>query len=365
MIYEHFDEIPKLISDGLATKRNHPSYPLSVYNYTVKAQLMPPGEWTPALMDCRGLILDSEGIVVGRPFRKFWNYSQMLDKIPADEPFTAWEKLDGSLITVAAWEGRRVVASRGSFESEQAEWAERWLMANYPHFPHAQGWSTFKGKIRLVPEASWIFEAVYPNNRIVVDYKDRQELVLLDVKFPDGTSSYRLFIESPFARANKYEYTKEQLAHLDEQPEMQGQEGIVVKWAGGLMCKMKVAEYVRLHRLITQCSTRTIWELLRSGAGIAELIDRVPEEFKQWVTETARGLDDSQLNLIKSTYRLFDMRPVCDTRKDYAMWAKQQNNSSMLFALLDGREIGDMAWKIVEPQWETPFRGGVDAQSAI
>jgi len=44
------------------------------------------------------------------------------------------------------------------------------------------------------------------------------------------------------------------------------------------------------------------------------------------------------------------------TRKDFAMWAKQQDNPQLLFALLDGKDISDMCWKLVEPKCATPFR---------
>ncbi len=43
------------------------------------------------------------------------------------------------------------------------------------------------------------------------------------------------------------------------------------------------------------------------------------------------------------------------------MWAKQQKYPALLFAKLDGKTIGDAAWKIVEPQWSTPFRKDIDA----
>ena len=113
--YPHFDELPALVESKVVSKRPHPKLPLFIYNYTVRAQETPRTQWTDAMCDCRGLILDHEGFIIGRPFRKFWNYEQVLDEIPP-EPFTVWEKLDGSLGIVCSYAGVRVVATRGSFE---------------------------------------------------------------------------------------------------------------------------------------------------------------------------------------------------------------------------------------------------------
>lgn len=97
MRYEHYDKLPQLVTDKLVSRRFHPTLPLEIYNYTPAVMGLGINEWSEALQDCRGLILDRDGNVVGRPFRKFWNYEQVLDKIPSDEPFEVWEKLDGSL----------------------------------------------------------------------------------------------------------------------------------------------------------------------------------------------------------------------------------------------------------------------------
>lgn len=91
--YEHFDELPQLVADRIVSRRPHPRLPLNIYNYTVKGQMTPVSQWTDAMKYCRGLILDHDGYIVGRPFRKFWNYDQIIDQIPAGESFEVWEKL--------------------------------------------------------------------------------------------------------------------------------------------------------------------------------------------------------------------------------------------------------------------------------
>lgn len=344
--YLHFDALPQLVEQKLITRRPHPVLPIDVYNYTVTAQFMPPKEWTEPLKDCRGLILDREGYIVARPFRKFWNYSQMLDQIPAADPFTVWEKLDGSLGIVATYAGERVYATRGSFESDQAKWLAAWFEKHYPDFyPSGE---------------TWLFEIIYPDNRIVVDYRGRQDVVLLSVMAPDAVDLWPMFENCDrFPKARRFDGVTD-FGVIDGDPQFAGQEGFVVQWPT-LRAKVKLAEYTRLHKLITTCSTRTIWELLRAGNGLGELLDRVPDDFKAWVTQTGHELKCQYARVNANASADYQSRPPCDTRKDFALWAKQQSNASLLFSLLDGRDITDACWKLVEPKWATPFRKDIDA----
>ena len=73
-------------------------------------------------------------------------------------------KFDGSLIIVS--EGGKYIATRGSFESEQAEMAKKIIKE--------KGYSFNK-------HLTYLFELIHPNNRIVVDYGDSIKLVLLGV----------------------------------------------------------------------------------------------------------------------------------------------------------------------------------------
>lgn len=342
MKYPRFDELPALIEKKLITKRPHPSLPLSIYNYSPSAQYSPMSEWTEAMRDCRGLILDDTGEIVGRPFRKFWNMDQVLDQIPM-ESFTVWEKLDGSLGIVCYYAGERVCATRGSFESDQAKWLVRFMDHKHESF-YPDG-------------TTYLFEIVFPSNRIVVDYGDTEDAFLLSVMADDATDLWHVFNNCDrFRKARRFDGISD-FAAIDENPQFAGQEGFVVQWDNGFRAKLKLAEYKRLHRLITQCSTRTIWEMLRAGSDTQELLDRVPKEFDVWVRQQIYSLNDDFERVTLAAMRAFSETPgKFESRKDFAMWAKQQPNPQLLFSLLDGKDITDAGWKLAEPKWETPFK---------
>ena len=346
MKYPHFEQLRQLQADRVISARPHPELPLVIYNYTIKAVFTPPCDWTEPMRDCRGLILDHAGNIVARPFSKFWNYSQVLGQVPAGEAFTVWEKLDGSLGIIAAYEGRRVVATRGSFDSDQAKWLGEWLDREHPDF--------------LPAGETWLAEIIYPANRIVVDYGERAEAVLLAVMAKDGTELEHVFESSTrFNKARRFDGITD-FSIVNSDPRFAAEEGFVVKWKSGLMAKIKADEYSRLHRLVTGCSNRTIWELLRTGKGVGEIVERVPTEFAEWVNTTADGLLADRARVEAEARALFASAgpEVRATRKDFAAWVmgQKQVNTALLFGILDGRDIGDACWKLVEPKWFAPFR---------
>ena len=101
---------------GQLFKQDHRTLPLSIWNYTPEVQY---GQlWDEVTLQCRGLVTDKEGNVVAYPFKKFFNIEE--NKHTPTENFEVYEKMDGSLGILFFYEGKWVVATRGSFTSEQA-----------------------------------------------------------------------------------------------------------------------------------------------------------------------------------------------------------------------------------------------------
>lgn len=78
------------------------------------------------------------------------------------------EKLDGSLGILYQHAGAWHIATKGTFASAQAQWATDWLRR---HIDPAL--------LARFGAYTLLFEIVYPENRIVVDYGDRAGLTLL------------------------------------------------------------------------------------------------------------------------------------------------------------------------------------------
>ena len=220
----------------------------------------------------RGLILDMEKRrVVATPFPKFFNYGEREGALP-DEPFEVTEKLDGSLGIIFYHGGRWRVATKGSFASDQAKWAEAWLLTHWP------------GTRQLNCDVTYLAEIIYPENRIVIDYGDFSGLVLIGAYRRETgelsraeleTEAYWLSMKVVETHAGKS--LDDLLALAKTIPHTS--EGFVVRFASGLRIKIKGDEYLRVHKIMSNCTPLGIWELMVAGDNLDAIRKELPEEF--------------------------------------------------------------------------------------
>ncbi len=343
------EKIDQLIEEGYITKRPHSSNELFIYNYTAKAQY--DRLWTPETMQCRGLILDSDGAIASRPLPKFFNLQEHKESLPA-EPFNVYEKLDGSLGILYWYKDQPYIASRGSFNSDQAIKANQILNALYSEAIPS-----------LDKSLTYLFEIIYPSNRIVVDYGAYEALVLLAVIETESGIEHPIesFTHLGFPLAKKFDGLKdlEAIANLNGQ----NQEGFVIRFESGLRLKFKFAEYVKLHRVLTQVTSKVIWEMLRDKTPFEDILERVPDEFYNWVKETKAGLI-AQYQQIEDTAKANFERIVAvvdrSDRKEMAKHILTCQNHTILFSLLDGKDYSDYIWRTIKPAHEKPFMDNDD-----
>jgi RNA ligase len=307
---------------------------------------------------CRGLITDLEGNIICRPFPKFFNLSQHDgDKLPLvnwQQEFVCTRKWDGSLgILYPTSEGYRI-ATRGSFTSDQAERANALLEA-----------LSIDPRV-ILSDHTYLFEIIYPENRIVIDYGQQECLVLLEII--ENSTGRGLPCEIVEVTAKelscqptvRYDWaTAERLqAFADE--EAANDEGVVVRFADGLRVKVKHAEYVRLHWLLTCITSRTIWRALKDGTGIESYVEQVPDEFHAWVRSIDTGLREKFAECESQARTILEgivAEGVCTTRKDYAArFMAHKPYTPILFKMLDQRAYSDMIWAMIEPDETRPFK---------
>ncbi|HMQ48329.1 MAG TPA: RNA ligase [Saprospiraceae bacterium] len=329
-------KLQELIQTGYLVCQKHPEQALYIYNYTALTQYEQ--VWNEITLQCRGLILNERQELVARPFPKFFNLGEQDNQLIPEEPFEVFEKMDGSL-GIMYWIGDRpYIASRGSFRSEQAEKANRILYDKYP--------SLFD---RLDKSKTYLFEIIYPENRIVVDYGGLEDLILLAViDTQSGIESATDDWGFPTARCYNG------IAALDDlrKREEENKEGFVIRFQSGLRYKVKFSEYIRIHRIVTQISNLDIWEHLRQGLPLEEILDRVPDEFYQWVKKTEHSL--------RQQYQQIEMKALSDfkdlgDRKATAAYFQSCSYPSILFKMLDGKDYAALIWRLIKPAYEKPF----------
>ena len=98
---------------------------------------------------------------------------------------------------------------------------------------------------------------------------------------------------------------------------------------------------------------------MKDGKPLDEILDKVPDEFYNWVKET-KELFELQFNTIDLEYRLIfknitENNKITD-KKTFAQYALSYTNSSILFAMFDNKDYKHMIWKIIYPNYSKPFK---------
>ncbi|KIZ16139.1 RNA ligase [Streptomyces natalensis] len=381
-------DLTAALDAGHISRKRHPELPLSLYSYTRACQFE--RVWNEATLRCRGLVADDvTGEIVALPLAKFFNVGEHGTGQPyapalPDEPFEVYDKVDGSLAVIFHYAGRWLVATRGSFISTQATWAQRLLDA--------------KDTSALVPGVTYLAEILYPQNRIVVDYGERRDLVLLAAIGKDGTeipladaaagwqgigSVVTVWPALPLA---------ELLARTASNRLPDGRtatgtdaEGFVLRFASGIRAKAKLAEYVRLHKVLTGVTERDIWRshgiqrfaglppkqlaqalgcsaadtAASGGRPLDTLLEQVPDEFDTWVREVIARIEKDVADRERAIDEAYaSLAPLAADRGAFARAAQALPDAAVrpaVFQRLDGRPTELMTYRSVRPQAADPF----------
>lgn len=303
---------------------------LLIFSYNTMAQYSE--EWNFFERVSRGLIINYKtGEIVARPFDKFFNWGEG-GRFTTAPIVAITEKLDGSLGILYRHEGKYKISTRGTLDSVQGLWASNFLNQHY-------------SLDALPDELTLMFEIIYPENRVVLDYGERQDLVLLAGR-NRFTGDYLSFAQVrelaqrygfPLPKVYEFESIEAILQNLTEQGS--DFEGYVVEFADGQRFKFKGRRYLELHKLITSLSFKNVRKAMEHNQ-LENLLSAIPDEFlveaKVWIAEIEGILASETARLTA----IFANAPK-GTRKDFALWvmANHRQDSKYLFSLLDGGTI--------------------------
>jgi RNA ligase len=356
------EQLNKYYEKELVQKQTHPTLPLTIWNYTPKVQY---GEgnnqykfWNDVTKQCRGLVTDNEGNVIARPFKKFFNIEE--NQHTPTEQFDVYEKMDGSLGILFNYKGEWVLATRGSFTSDQAVKGTE-LLQKYDYN-------------RLNPDYTYLFEIIYPENRIVCTY-DFEDLVLLgmihtqsgyevnihsgndeDVRFKNLLNNLGFNIVRKYDGISDYTYLKHAIAD--------NKEGFVVRFSNGDRMKIKGEEYLRLHKIMTNLSTTGVWEVLSSGGKMEDYLKDVPDEFYKKVKQYVSTLNYNHYRYSEYAGKMHDYFrygkyndiEVEPTKKEFAEHLERNKVHpkvrSICFAMWDKKNYDQIIWKLIKPKFE-------------
>lgn len=335
------DVLRRHIADGLVKEQRHPRLPLSIYNYSPRVQYEK--LWDDVTKRTRGIVMHGEQIIA-RPFAKFFNDTEHDPaEIPWHLPCDVTEKLDGSLLIWFCFEGQWIAATRGSFMSEQSQVGAKIIQEQYPNFP-------------FNPEITFLFEVLYPANRIVVNYGGRREVVLLAaIATATGNEISLDDIEKSGLKTVRRlppDASVKELRTIIRDEE----EGYVVRFENGFRMKVKGERYMELHRIITGLSSRTIWENLSQGVSLDRLLEVAPDECGDWIHKERAMQQAGFTGLKVRTQMAFKEVSSMQDRKTQALhlMANYRDVSSAVFSALDGRSYDEILWKKLYPEFRRP-----------
>lgn len=295
-------------------------------------------DWDNVSLHARGIVFDyATGEVLARPFDKFFNLGEMInvetgelkpiagyvkqhlgfDNLSGDykhQKFRVMDKLDGSL-GIAFWTGVDwYVKTAGSFESDQAKWANDWFdMLINPNV--------------LDKSKTYLFEIIYDEDKHPIEY-DFEGLVLL------GIVDTKTGIEEPLSEilrvAKELNIRHADVIELDDFDKVveyaknlpKTKEGVVITFENGFKLKVKGDEFLQLQRIFHYLTKDVIYEnfnYLKSGTDkdlrdvyTEGFIENIPEEcveMKQYAKELYENFETDVLRvdmagtILRSSYK--------------------------------------------------------------
>jgi RNA ligase len=253
------------------------------------------------------------------------------------------DKLDGSLGILYEEDGESFIATRGSFESEQAKWATGW-------------WRLNVGKQSYGNKVTHLFEIIYPENRIVVNY-DFEGLVYLGSIDNETNQAVYGFSFPNVSSVTEYPFTSvEELGKMN----LVNKEGFVLHYQkNNLRVKIKFEEYVRLHKIVTGLSEKGLWEmLLEKGIDLSpeDVIKDVPDEFFAWLEFIMNNLKTEYQQIEAECRLISDFASIKQSRREqaeYILWASK--TPGICFLMLDEKDYRKAIFQLIKPRGSCLF----------
>lgn len=241
--------LQQYVNDTIVCYEKHPFANLYIYGYyddPSKKRI-----WDETTKHCRGIIVDDDGNIIEQPFDKFWTFKQYIsnDLVLLNEgqilrlpncDFRITEKVDGTMVTLY-WIGDiPYLATQRSFTNIKAIEATKILHSKYTHLFSA-----------LNREYTYVFEAIYPETKVLIEYGDIRDLVLIGVI--DKRTGKPIPVPDIGFRTCK-DYTQE-YGHLRDfndlsALDLQNNEGFVIYFESGEMLKVKFPWYIKAHAIL-------------------------------------------------------------------------------------------------------------------
>lgn len=248
----------------------------------------------PIERECRGITFDDSGKILCRPFHKFFNVGEREETLPEN---ITWQlitqvapKIDGSLISPVIINDKVFWKSKKTFYSSIAMFIQN-------------AWDKGEDWVRKYEEMIFdcgdletaIFEFTSPEKKIVIDYGEKSELILLCQRnnfsgqywIPPENKNEELTDEVLSLNFN-YKSFIEKIKNMEEI------EGFCLYSINDDIYKIKTDWYLKRHRLLSDISYKNIFKMI------------VEEAIDDFVSELRINKQDKQVLMIEKLINEFN-----------------------------------------------------------
>jgi hypothetical protein len=357
-VYEHLDKLVKLSLHGHVCKNVHPEKKLIIYHHSLKAKKIfsDVTSWPPVLRDARGLVLEADtGRVVLRGFQVFekLNFDQVEEYVKVNPGVYISEKLDGVQIQVGRYGDEILVTTKQSFISKYISLAKKLLPTNF----------------RPVPGFTYCFELIHPKSLSIIDYGEREELVLLDV-IENKTGRGLIFEDSdisltwPGTRAKCYQLSYLHKALAAGKRFLLGEGFVLYNPKTKTRLKLKYPLYQQIHRLYWSDSDIPLWkaaqdcgeliQVLRNSDVLRKEIKTILEEQLKYFCDRARQKNEDLIKIFNEIIN--HNNEFLKNREKFVAYVKKNIPSpyqEFMFDFFTGKNEGknfkQRLWNLVKP----------------
>lgn len=362
--YLDVSKLQEHLQNGIVDVRIHNTLPLQVYCYSKKATY--DNIWDDVTCKTRGLIVDSNTLeIIARPFEKFFNLNHvgrpetdLVNLLKESRSPIFSEKLDGSMGTFWSYKNHYGIATKGSFHSEQAEWATKWLQES--------------NKTRSAWPAGFtpVFEIIAQSvQHHVVHYFPHEDNRLVLIALVHNETGEELGPEQlrQWASINGVDCVEfsEDLSLFQAMKDREGKEGYIATWyhdgATPLKVKIKHETFLKLQKIAHHTTPKTVFQALQEDDGwTGNLIDDalqygsdyLKDQVREWIkvyTTEANRISQKAREAVKQSL------VTNTTRKEHAAYflGMYPDIASVCFAILDEKNYRSIVWDLVEPLVKT------------
>jgi RNA ligase len=308
--------------------------------------------------ECRGIIFDRDGVIMSRPFHKFFNVNERAETqthvLDMSQPHIIMEKMDGSMIRPILVDGYLRLATKMGVTNVAMQ-AEKWLATQDPSL---KAWLHEMVEGGITP----LFEWVSPFNQIVLAYEE-PDLVYLGSRETVSGKYFFDYVEEvdpPFTKVPRYGSMQGNIIdYISRQREVEGREGDIIAFADGHRLKVKNDWYVRIHKCIDRITfDRNIVDLIINEE-VDDVIPTLPtaqvdriRDFERRFWEAFKTKEDMLLADSDICSQLYG-----DDRKrialEYVPTLPNKADAQFIFRQLDGHDLRDLMLKHIEKNIST------------